>query len=230
MKRVFAFIFARGGSKGLPRKNLLEIKGLSLTRRAIKAAKQIEMVEKVFLSTDCQEIHREGEIEGVEVIKRPEELASDSASEWDAWKHAINYAEKKYGNFDIFVSLPPTAPCRSIDDVRICISNLKDDIDLVFTATAAKNNPWFNMVMVGDNGEVSRVIEDGKYSRRQDAPEVYNMTTVAYVARKNYIKEEENMWKGKSKMVEVMEETAIDIDTIIEFNIAKFLIESSAEG
>ena len=150
MRRVFAFIFARGGSKGLPRKNLLEIKGLSLTRRAIKAAKQIEMVERVFLSTDCQEIHREGEIEGVEVIKRPEELASDSASEWDAWKHAINYAEKKYGNFDIFISLPPTAPCRSIDDVRKCISNLKDDIDLVFTATAAKNNPWFNMVMVGD--------------------------------------------------------------------------------
>ena len=85
------------------------------------------------------------------------------------------------------------------------------------------------MVMVGDNGEVSRVIEDGKYSRRQDAPEVYNMTTVAYVARKNYIKDNDNMWKGKIKMVEVREETAIDIDTIIEFNIAKFLIESSDE-
>ena len=230
MKRVFAFIFARGGSKGLPRKNLLEINGLSLTRRAIKVAKQIDMVEKVFLSTDCQEIQKDGEIEGVEVINRPEELASDTASEWDAWKHAIDFAERKYGNFDVFISLPPTAPCRSTEDVRNCISSLKGDIDLVFTATSAKNNPWFNMVMVGNNGTVSRVIENGKYTRRQDAPEVYNMTTVAYVARKNYIKEGENMWKGKSKMVEVMEETAIDIDTIIEFNIAKFLIESTDEG
>ena len=94
MKRIFAFIFARGGSKGLPRKNLLQINGFSLTRRAIKAAKEIEMVEQVFLSTDCQEIQRDGEIESVEVIKRPRELASDSASEWDAWKHAIKYAKR----------------------------------------------------------------------------------------------------------------------------------------
>ena len=72
MKRVFAFVFARGGSKGLPRKNLLEIEGLSLTRRAIRVAKQIAEVEKVFLSTDCQEIQREGEQEEVEVIVRPE--------------------------------------------------------------------------------------------------------------------------------------------------------------
>ena len=229
MKRIFAFIFARGGSKGLPRKNLLQINGFSLTRRAIKAAKKIEMVEQVFLSTDCQEIQRDGELEGVEVIQRPKELASDTASEWDAWKHAIKYAERKYGNFDVFISLPPTAPCRSTEDVRNCISNLKDNIDLVFTATSAKNNPWFNMVKMGNNGKISRVIDDGKYSRRQDAPKVYNMTTVAYVARKNYIKDNDNMWKGKIKMVEVREETAIDIDTIIEFNIAKFLIESSDE-
>ena len=94
MKRVFAFVFARGGSKGLPRKNLLEIEGLSLTRRAIRVAKQIAEVEKVFLSTDCQEIQREGEQEGVEVIVRPEKLATDNASEWDAWKHAIGCAEE----------------------------------------------------------------------------------------------------------------------------------------
>ena len=229
MKRVFAFVFARGGSKGLPRKNLLEIEGLSLTRRAIRVAKQIAEVEKVFLSTDCQEIQREGEQEGVEVIVRPEKLATDSASEWDAWKHAIECAEERFGSFDVFVSLPPTAPCRSRQDVEECIASLVDDIDLVFTATPAKNNPWFNMVKLENDGKVSRVIEDGKYSRRQDAPKVYNMTTVAYVARKDYIKESDNMWKGTRKMVEVMEETAIDIDTMIEFNIAKFLIESSDE-
>ena len=230
MKRVFAFIFARGGSKGIPRKNLLEIKGITLTRRAIKIAKQIGEIEKIFLSTDCEEIQREGELEEIEVIKRPKELASDNASEWDAWKHAIICAERIYGKFDVFVSLPPTAPCRSADDVRRCIASLNDKIDLVFTGTVAKNNPWFNMVKVTEYGEVSRVIEDGGYSRRQDAPQVYNMTTVAYVAKKDFIKENDNMWSGKSKLVEVEEETAIDIDTIIEFNIAKFLIESCDEG
>ena len=86
------------------------------------------MVEQVFLSTDCQEIQRDGELEGVEVIQRPKELASDTASEWDAWKHAIKYAERKYGNFDVFISLPPTAPCRSLDDVRNCISSLGDNM------------------------------------------------------------------------------------------------------
>ena len=66
--------------------------------------------------------------------------------------------------------------------------------------------------------------------RRQDAPNVYNMTTVTYVAKKNYIKECRDMWTGKCKMVEVKEETAIDIDTILEFNITKVLIQSSDEG
>ena len=230
MKRIFAFIFARGGSKGLPRKNLLEIKKCSLTRRAIRIAKNIRKVEKVFLSTDCPEIQREGHLEGIEVIERPVELATDSASEWDAWKHAITYAEERFGDFDVFISLPPTAPCRSIEDVERCINGLKDNIDLIFTATKAKNNPWFNMVKRTKNGEVCRVIEDEEYSRRQDAPAVYNMTTVAYVAKKKFIKESENMWMGRNEMIEVKEETAIDIDTLIEFNIAKFLIESSDEG
>ena len=229
MKRVFAFVFARGGSKGLPRKNLLEIEGLSLTRRAIRVAKQIAEVEKVFLSTDCQEIQREGEQEEVEVIVRPEKLATDNASEWDAWKHAIDCAEERFGSFDVFVSLPPTAPCRSRQDVEECIASLVDDIDLVFTATPVKiihGLIWLKLQRMVR----LVIIEDGEYSRRQDAPNVYNMTTVTYVAKKNYIKECRDMWTGKCKMVEVKEETAIDIDTILEFNIAKFLIQSSDEG
>ena len=106
---------------------------------------------------------------------------------------------------------------------------MNGDVDLVFTGTVAKNNPWFNMVKLTENGEVRRVIEEGGYSRRQDAPQVFNMTTVAYVAKKNFIKENNNMWSGKCKLVEVKEETAVDIDTIIEFNIAKYLIESYDE-
>ena len=229
MTRIFAFIFARGGSKGLPRKNLLEIKGISLTRRAIRAAKQIEEIERIFLSTDCPYIENEGKVEGIEVIRRPKELATDNASEWDAWIHAINYVEERHGCFDVFVSLPPTAPCRSVKDIKKCIHGLEKDIDLVFAATESKNNPWFNMIMVDNNEKVCRVIEDATYTRRQDAPKVYNMTTVAYVARKTFIKENKDMWSGKSKMVEVREETAIDIDTVVEFNIAKLLIESEDE-
>ena len=80
----FCFIFARGGSKGLPGKNMLPINRMPLIGHSIEIAKISKKIDKVFISTDCKEIAQAGDLLGAEVINRPPELASDTASEWEA--------------------------------------------------------------------------------------------------------------------------------------------------
>ena len=129
-KDFYAFIFARGGSKGITKKNLRKINGISLVRRSIDLALQLENVSRIFLSTDSQDIANEANSLDVEVIKRPHELAKDETSEILAWKHAINVVESKFGSFDKFVSIPLTSPLRSLEDVKNIMLLLNEKFDV----------------------------------------------------------------------------------------------------
>ena len=111
-EKIFCFIFARGGSKGIPKKNILPIAGLPLLVHSINLAKSLSEVDKIFVSTDCEEISKIAKHQNVQVIKRPFELAQDDSSEWEAWQHAIKYVQSNYEKFDKFLSLPTTAPLR----------------------------------------------------------------------------------------------------------------------
>ena len=115
--RRFAFIFARGGSKGLKEKNIKIFLDQPLITYSIKQAINCKIFEKVFVSTDNEKIANISLLDGAEVIDRPLKLAQDNSPERLAWQHAISYAEKKYGIFDQFVSLPPTSPLRSNEDI-----------------------------------------------------------------------------------------------------------------
>ena len=126
-RSTYAFVFARGGSKGLPRKNILPIQGIPLVGHSITLARNLKQVDKVFVSTDCSEISSVAEKYGGIVIPRPYELATDSSPEWHSWQHAIKYVTNLYGDFDCFLSLPATAPLRNIQDVQRCLKALKTD-------------------------------------------------------------------------------------------------------
>ena len=157
MKKVFAFVFARGGSKGLPRKNVLPLGGKPLIAHSIDVAKQVEGVERIFVSTDDDEIKCIAKKFGAEVIDRPEELASDKAPELEAWRHAITYLKEKGEHFDIFLSLPATSPLRDQSDVKACLDALDEETDVVITATPAARSPYFNMVSRDKEGR-SRIL------------------------------------------------------------------------
>ena len=131
MTSTFAFIFARGGSKGLPRKNILSICGTPMLAYSIKTARELHAVDRIYVSTDCDEIASIAFQYGAEVILRPAELASDTASEWLAWQHAINFVLDSGHAFDCFLSLPATAPMRKPEDVQRCLDALHEDIDFV---------------------------------------------------------------------------------------------------
>ena len=222
-----AFVFARGGSKGLPRKNLLPMAGLPLVAHSIRMAASLDEIDGVFVSTEDGEIAALARKYGARVIERPTELATDTAPEWLAWRHAVTWVEAELGPFARFLSLPPTAPLRSAADVRGCLSALTASTDLVLTMSAARRNPWFNMVVADPEGCVRPVNSADGVSRRQDAPAVFDLATVAYATRPTYIHEASGLWDGVVRAVEVPVARAIDIDDALDFNIARFLLEQA---
>ena len=224
--KTFAFIFARGGSKGLPKKNIREFNGKPLIAYSILLAKQLIDISKVFVSTDDKDIANVGVEYGADIISRPEELARDDSPEWLAWRHAIEWVEAKSGQFDRFVSLPTTSPLRSVDDVGNCLNKLDESTDIVVTLTDTSRSPFFNMVQEED-GYV-RLLVDGteSYSRRQDVPKAFDMTTVAYVTRPKFILEKNAIFQGRVKSVLIPSERAIDIDTQLDFDVAEFLMKN----
>jgi CMP-N-acetylneuraminic acid synthetase len=223
--KTFAFVFARGGSKGLPGKNLLPIAGHPLLAHSIRIAQQISEVACIFVSTDCSKIAETGAAYGAEIIARPEHLASDTAPEWLAWQHAIESAQSRYGVFDRFLSLPPTAPCRSIDDVKRSLDALAPDTDLVLTTTPSHRSPWFNMVAQSSNGYLELIKTGDEINRRQDAPACFDLATVAYVTRPAFVLGATSIWDGRVRGVEIPSERAVDIDTPVDYAIARFLKE-----
>ena len=224
-KDAFAFIFARGGSKGLPNKNLLRIGDHSLTGWSIHNAKKLPYVSKIFLSTDSSEIAFIGHQYGVEIINRPAELASDNAPEWLAWQHAVKYALDKYGMFDSFISLPPTAPLRRIQDIDKAYYLRDETCDISLIVTPSSHNPWFNMVVKNDDNAIDLICKQSIYNRRQDAPDCFEITTVAYCTTPQYIQNSSGIWNGKVKAAIAPREFCIDIDSELDYNLASLVYE-----
>lgn len=226
---VIAVIFARGGSKGLPQKNLLPFEGKPLIARAILQAKAVSRIRRVIVSTDCNEIAKVAKKYGGEVpFLRPAKLATDSAPEWLAWRHALKWIENEEGQMpDAMVSVPPTSPLRTPNDIEAALDEFcKGEADAVIAVTPSDRNPWFNMVTIDDRGSVG-LVQSGKksFTRRQDAPQTYDVTTVVYVLRPKFVKTKCSLFSGCLRAVKVPRERAVDIDTLLDYKIACFLAD-----
>lgn len=227
-KRIIAFIYARGGSKGLPKKNIKILGTKPLIAYSIEIALSMPEIETVIVSTDDIEIAKVALEYGAEVpFLRPSELAQDDSSEWDAWRHSVRWFEENRGPFDIFISLPPTSPFRQVSDVQDCINAIQLDpiCDAVITVTEANRSPYFNMVTTNERGFAEIVIKSkNNIIRRQDVPHVYDVTTVAYATRPNYVMREDGLFAGRVKAIHVPPERSLDIDTPYDFMIAEAIV------
>lgn len=222
----FAFIFARGGSKGLPGKNIKHLAGKPLLQYSIDTALNCPSIDKVFVSTDDASIAQVALASKALLIDRPAELASDTSSEWLAWRHAIEWVNAKYGDFDGFISLPATSPLRGVIDVEGAIEQLKKvDADICISVTAASRSPYFNMIKNIPNGLVELVSKpESIVNRRQDAPEVFDITTVVYASTPNFILNNYGIFSGKVTGIEVPKARAVDIDDIYDFMLAEAIL------
>jgi CMP-N-acetylneuraminic acid synthetase len=227
-----AFIFARGGSKGLPGKNTRIIGGKPLIAWSIECALSVKRIDQVFVSTDSEEIAEISTKYGAKVpFMRPRELATDESPEWLSWRHALEYLRYSSGALpEALVSIPATAPLRANNDVESCLDQFfAGDCDVVITVTEAHRNPFFNVVIDQGNGFVDVAIKTNKVARRQDAPVVYDMATVCYVANPHFVLSHDSIFEGRVKAVNVPRERSIDIDSLLDFQIAEFLLSPIKE-
>lgn len=224
---LVAFIFARGGSKGLKNKNILPFAGKPLIAWSIEQALLSEGISRVIVSTDSPEIGEIAEAYGAEFpFLRPSDLAADQSPEWLSWRHAMKWYKQIYGHLPrAMISVPATSPLRCTTDIESCITKFnQSEVDIVISVTEANRNPYFNMVTQLDNGLVNLVCQPLQpVFRRQDAPVVYDMATVAYVVRPEFIEKAGSIFEGRVGAVTVPVERAIDIDTQLDFNFAEYL-------
>ena len=224
--KIVALINARGGSKGIKNKNILKFKNTTLLGNSILQAKRIKLIQRIFVSTDNKKIAKKSLKYGAEVpFLRPKNLAKDNSPEILSIRHAINFFKIKLKlKPDYIVSLPTTSPLRSIQDIKNCILKAKKNkLDVVFSITPSKRNPYFNMVQIKKNKLNIICKNKKKYFTRQTAPKCFDLTTVCYVFRADYILKNSNLFSGKVGFVIIPNERAVDIDDSIDYNFVKFL-------
>jgi CMP-N,N'-diacetyllegionaminic acid synthase len=222
---VVCVIPARGGSKGLPGKNIKTFCGKPLIAHTIEQAKQARYIDRVIVSTEDEAIANISLKYGAEVpFVRPMELAGDNSSTIDVLLHAINWLEDvdRY-DFDILLLLHTTTPLRIVQDIDQSIAFMVEEkADNIFSVAEAHRNPYFNMVEEGADGFV-RLVKEGCFSTRQAAPKVYDMNASIYVWWKYVLKQERKIFLKKTKAFVMPKERSIDIDDDLDFKIAEFL-------
>lgn len=224
--KIKIFIFARKNSKGVKNKNIVKINGTPLVVKAMNIAKQIVDNKDIYLSSDSLKYKKIADANFINFIKRPKNLATSKSPEILSWKHAINFLKKKKINFNTFVSLPSTAPLRKKNDVKKAIEKLTKNSDIVLTASDSTRNPYFNMVKKNKNHFYDLVIKHKKIFRRQDAPKTYDLNTVAFVSKPNFILKAKSIFDGNVSISLVPIERSLDIDNKFDIKLAKLLMKN----
>jgi len=226
MKRLCT-ILARGGSKGVPNKNIRHLGGKPLIAHTIMKAKEAGLFDLVAVSSDSDEILNVARTFGAGLlVKRPAELAGDSAPKIPAIKHCVLEAEKKAGSqYDVICDLDPTSPFRSVEDVRSCVALLESKkVQNVITGAAARKSPYFNLVEVDLKGiaRLSKQLEQ-KIVRRQDAPKCFDMNASIYVWQRDALINSESVFLKDTLLYEMPRERSVDIDEEFDFEVATYL-------
>jgi len=222
---VVCVIPAKGGSKGLPGKNIKMFCGKPLIAHTIEQAKQSKYIDRVIVSTEAEEIAQISLEYGAEVpFIRPMELAGDSVATIDVLIHAINWLEyKEQYPFKILVLLHVTTPLRSVEDIDNSIALLVEEkADNIFSVAEAHRNPYFNMVELNKSGYAA-LVKQGNFATRQAARLVYDMNSSIYVWWKEILKEKKKIFLYKTIIYVMPKERSIDIDDDLDFKIAEFL-------
>ncbi|GET21578.1 cytidylyltransferase domain-containing protein [Prolixibacter denitrificans] len=221
---------ARGGSKGLPRKNILPLNGQPLIYYSIHAARKVTSDENICVSTDDEEIIQKVEEIGLKVpFKRPKALASDLASSREVLLHAINYYQNNLGrNYSKVCLLQPTSPLRTGTHIKEAFKLWNDNIDMVVSVKESQCNPYYNLFEENSSGYLEKS-KKSDIRRRQDAPKVWEFNGAIYIiALKKFMAVD--MFDMKKIKYVMPDYSSIDIDTHIDFKIAELLIKENTNG
>jgi len=231
-KKLLAIIPARGGSKGLPGKNIRPFAGLPLLAHSILFAKMCPEIDRFIVSTDSPEIAAVArEFEAEVPFLRPNSLAEDSTPMFPVVRHALDSIESSDGQeYGFVLLLDPTSPARHPEDVTNALDQLTHNASAEGVVTVSKPdfNPIWNCV-VERKGWMAPLIDEGdRFGRRQEVPTVYRINGALYIWRSAFVRRVIDSWRQEGKHLKHMipEVRAMSIDTLEEFTRAEVLVRS----
>ena len=226
-------IAARGGSQGVPGKNIRSLLGKPVIARAIATALQAPEIERVVVSTDSIAIADVAKAAGAEVpFLRPAELARSDTGKFQVWQHALKTCEEMTGeHYDLYVDIDCTNPLIEPVDISGAISLYRSRrtagvaVDAVFTIARARRNPYFNLVEPDATGALRMSKSMGAtVLSRQRAPAVFEHVAGVYVLDPEYLRRASHLLDGHAEGYEVPEDKAMDIDSELDFLLIEFLL------
>lgn len=235
-RTVLAVVPARGNSKGVPRKNMQKVGGLSLIAHAARTIGELSWLDAAVLSTDDEEMAEEGRKHGLDVpFMRPPELATDTATSLDTWRHAWLESERHFEmRFDISLLIQPTNPLRRPDEVERTLRKLVEGGHQA-AATVGKVPTDFSparCMTLGDNGTLSFYSPDGaEVTRRQDFPPLYFRDGTCYAVTRECLVDRGHIVEEDCAAV-LIDRFVVNIDEPFELELAEFLLarEGNAGG
>lgn len=219
---------ARGGSKGIPRKNIIPLNGKPLIQYSIEVAMQVTSPSNICISTDDTEIMEVVKKIGLQIpFKRPAELATDTATTENVIKHAIEYYKNKKGlNYNNVVLLQPTSPFRKKEHLLQAQSLYTQNIDMVVSVKKSKANPYYTLFEENENGHLEKS-KDGHFARRQDIPDVWSLNGSIYVINVGSLYKKGFTNFNKILKFQMDEIYSIDIDNHLDLAWAEFILKQN---
>ena len=227
-KKVLAIIPARGGSKGLPGKNIKDLCGKPLIAWTIEQARDCGIIDEIVVSTDDMEIANIAKKNGAEVpFMRPAKLANDTASTIDVIFHAINWF-KKHQNFqsEYILLLQPTSPLRIAEDIEGAIQTLNDkNVRAVVSVCETDHHPWWSNRLPKD-GDMKDFIRPEILNKcRQELPVFYRLNGAVYLAETSYLREQNSFFGSNTFAYKMPKSRSVDIDSELDFKLAALLVK-----
>jgi CMP-N,N'-diacetyllegionaminic acid synthase len=215
---------ARGGSRGIPGKNIKPLNGRPLIYYTLDAACAVASPENICVSSDSDEIIRVVREYGLGVaFKRPDYLATDTASSYDVIRHAIDFYEQIGMNCDCVLLLQPTSPFRTEAHIREALALYQPGVDMVVSVKITRANPYFTLFEETRDGFLIPS-KAGNFSRRQDCPAVYEYNGAIYIMNVQSLKDGPPDQFLKIRKYVMSDEDSIDIDTNLDWMLAEAVL------
>ena len=217
-KNIVAIITARGGSKGLPRKNVLDLNGKPLIAHTIDAALESKIFSKVIVTTDDKEIKEVSLKYGAEVIDRPENLATDNASSLDVIEHTLIELYSRGENYSHFILLQPTSPLRKASHIiEAWEKYIQDSASSLVSVTETEHTPF--KMLIEKDGMVQPLTQWSDLTKpRQTLPKAYLPNGAIYISKADKFLKQKNLFLSPLVLYKMTRRESIDIDTIEDLN------------
>ena len=225
--RYLYIIPARGGSKGIPGKNIKPLAGKPLLCHSVDHALAAGAdPADICLTTDSEQVRRVGEEYGLTVpFLRPAELSTDTAGSREVMLHALDFYEQLRGKYDAIVLLQPTSPLRTAEDIIKARELYTPEIDMVVSVTEAATNPYYNAFETAPDGTLHISKGDGLYTRRQDAPQVWEYNGAVYVINPDSLRRMPMGSFPRRIPLPMPRNRSLDLDTPLDWLLMEQLIK-----